>query len=368
MTIREVALYRVQLPLPKPYKVAFKTYQTFDPYIIEVRDADGRTGWGEAHIPEGYSKKETPAVGWDFCREFAQKMIGLSTSQAKQDIQSAAQHSPMAATALTTALEMLEDNPVFTIDEDARVPLLAGISSKTLDEIPDEVDTLIEQGFKTLKVKVGFEVDDDLARLEKTRAAAVGRAMVRLDANRNYSRDDAMRFVQSLNPDGLELFEQPCDSDDWDSNAAVAAVSPVSIMLDESIYGVADVERAGTIDGVDYCKIKLKRAGGIENLMAAMTRCRELGMGPVVGDGVATEIGNWMEACCARLTTDLAGEGNGFLKASVGLFADPLPFERGNIILRKGFWPEIDRKTLEAHSLEHERFNEPLSTVGHAAQ
>ena len=368
MAIHSVNLYRVQLPLPKPYKVAFKTYLTFDPYIIEVRDANGRIGWGEAHIPEGYSKTETPDVGWLFCREFGQKIVGLDTDKAKDVIRAQSNDSPMAATALVSSIEMLEHNPAFTNDKDARVPLLAGISSKTLDEIPDEVDSIIEQGFKTIKVKVGFEVDDDLARLEKTRAAAVGRAMVRLDANRNYSQEDALRFVQSVNPDGLELFEQPCDSDDWDSNAAVAAVSPVSIMLDESIYGVEDVERAGTIKGVDFCKIKLKRAGGIENLMAAMIRCKELGMGPVVGDGVATEIGNWMEACCANLTTDLAGEGNGFLKSNVGLFAEPLPFERGNIILRKGFWPEIDRETLNAHSLESEQFSDAQTTVGHAAQ
>jgi len=368
VSIHNINLYRAQLPLPKPYKVAFKTYITFDPYIIEVRDTDGRIGWGEAHIPEGYSKKETPDVGWQFCREFSQKVIGLNTDKAKDAIRAQSNSSPMAATALVSAIEMLEQNAVFAIEKDARVPLLAGISSKTLDEIPDEVDELIGKGFKTIKVKVGFEVDDDLARLEKTRAAAVGRAMVRLDANRNYSRDDALRFVQSVNPEGLELFEQPCGSDDWDSNAAVAAVSPVSIMLDESIYGVEDVERAGTIKGVDFCKIKLKRAGGIENLVAAMTRCKELGMGAVVGDGVATEIGNWMEACCANLTTDLAGEGNGFLKSSVGLFAEPLPFEQGDIILRKGFWPEINQEALNAHSLETEKFSDAQMTVGHAAQ
>ncbi|MEX2450680.1 MAG: hypothetical protein WD407_07495, partial [Rhodospirillales bacterium] len=134
------------------------------------------------------------------------------------------------------------------------------------------------------------------------------------------------------------------------------------------IYGVRDVERAGTIDGVAFCKIKLKRAGGIDNLNAAMTRCTELGMGAVVGDGVATEIGNWMEACSARLTSTLAGEGNGFLKSSVRLFADPLPFERGNIVLRKGFWPAIDREALGKHALETERFTAPRGSAGRVAQ
>lgn len=363
MRIQEVILYRVRLPLPTPYKVAFKTYTAFDPFIVEVRDRDGRGGWGEAHIPEGYSKKETPAVGWDFCCAFGEKITGMKAARAKDAIATAAAASPMAATALVSALEALEDNPIFRIDQDARIPLLAPLRAKSLDQIPDEVDRIIERGFKTIKVKVGWDVEPDLARVEAARQAAHGRALVRLDANRNFSQEDGCRFARGLNPDGIELFEQPCDSDDWDANAAVAAVSAVPVMLDESIYGVEDVERAGTIEGVDYCKVKLKRAGGIDLLMATMRRCRELGMGAIVGDGVATEIGNLMEACCARLTTDLAGEMNGFLKPTARLFANPLPFDRGDIILEAGFRPVIDRHALAAHTLGSERFTETGAAV-----
>ena len=69
-----------------------------------------------------------------------------------------------------------------------------------------------------------------------------------------------------------------------------------------------------------------------------------------------------------NIARHLAGEGNGFLKSNVGLFAEPLPFERGDIILRKGFWPEIDREALNAHSLETEKFSDAQTTVDHAAQ
>ncbi len=64
-----------------------------------------------------------------------------------------------------------------------------------------------------------------------------GRCALRLDANQGYSREDAIRFVTSLDPDAIELFEQPCDKADWDSAVAVARVSNVPMMLDESIYG-----------------------------------------------------------------------------------------------------------------------------------
>jgi len=356
MPISEVNLYRVRLPLPKPYRVAFKTYTTFDPYIVEVRDQDGHEGWGEAHIPEGYSAKETPDAGWEFCREFSAKIPGMELDEAKTAVRARATDSPMAATALMTALEFLEGNPIFNIDEDARIPLLSALRAKTLEEVPDEIESILEAGYKTIKVKVGWDVDRDLALTEAARQATAGRAQLRLDANRNYSVEDGKRFAQALNPDGIDLFEQPCGSDDWDANAAVAKVSAVPIMLDESIYGVDDVERAGAIEGVKFCKVKLKRAGSMDQLMAAMTRCNELGMGAVVGDGVASDLGNWMEACCARLTTKQAGEMNGFLKTSGRLFAEQMAFEGGSILLKKGFRPVIDRDALASHTLETGRF------------
>ena len=39
-------------------------------------------------------------------------------------------------------------------------------------------------------------------------------------------------------------------------------------------------------------------------------------MEPVLGNGVASEIGCWMEACVARSTIANAGEMNGFLQAA----------------------------------------------------
>ena len=85
-------------------------------------------------------------------------------------------------------------------------------------------------------------------------------------------------------------------------------------MLDESIYGPADIERAARLSGVGLIKLKLKKTGSLERLKRGLERIRELGMEPVLGDGVAADIGCWMEACVARDTIRNAGELNGFLK------------------------------------------------------
>ena len=47
------------------------------------------------------------------------------------------------------------------------------------------------------------------------------------------------------------------------ANARVASVSPVPVMLDEPICELADVKRASAIANVGFCKLKLKRFGGL---------------------------------------------------------------------------------------------------------
>jgi hypothetical protein len=90
---------------------------------------------------------------------------------------------------------------------------------------------------------------------------------------------------------------------------------------------------------------------------------RERGMEPVLGDGLGTELGCWMEASVASLTIRNAGEFNGFLKSSTRLFVEPLHFADGNLMLPAGYTPEIDRTILAAHEIARERFVSSATAV-----
>ena len=58
-----------------------------------------------------------------------------------------------------------------------------------------------------------------------------------------------------------------------------------------------------------------------------------------------------MEACVARSHIRNAGEFNGFLKPRDRLFATPLGFDRGALVLEPGE-PRIDATRLDAHTVE----------------
>ena len=59
--------------------------------------------------------------------------------------------SKVAATALLTAIEMLEDHPLLRIDREARLPLLTPFNSHAPKEIAEEVERRLERGLPHLQ-------------------------------------------------------------------------------------------------------------------------------------------------------------------------------------------------------------------------
>lgn len=357
MRIAEIRLYRVDLPLVTPYRLSYNTFESFEPLIVEVRDVDGNVGWGEQHISPG-SSAETRDGGWSFAERMAAQIVGGDAEAGKRHVLAHAAASKVASTALVTAIEMLQRASSLTSASERRLRLLTAFNAMDKDGIAEEVERRLGEGFRTFKIKVGKDVDADIDRLRWIQTCVSGRATLRVDANRAFSRDDGMKFAAAIDPEGIELFEQPCHADDWEANAAVAGVSTVPVMLDEPICALEDIERAATIDGVGLCKVKLKRFGSIATLRDAIKLVHELGMTAVLGDGLGAEINCWMEGCAADGLLKNAGEFNGYVKIRPEhrLLKDPLPFVDGEMIIPAGWWPEMDTEKLGKHTLQAERF------------
>jgi L-Ala-D/L-Glu epimerase / N-acetyl-D-glutamate racemase len=355
MRIAAIALRTLCLPLIRPYRLSYRTFTEFEPIVVEMRSADGKIAWGEGHISPG-SSGETREGGWAFCREHAATIVGMDTGAAKAELAAHRSDSKVAATALLSAIEMLEGHRLLDVAQDAHLPLVTPFSAEAEPAISEEVERRLADGFRTFKIKVGKDWRADLAYVCAIQTAIAGRATMRIDANRAYGKDDACQFACAVDPASIELFEQPCAAEDWEANAAVAKVSAVPLMLDEPICALADVDRAAAMKGVGFLKLKLKRFGGLDLLYDALLRVRHRGMEPVLGDGLSSEICCWMEACVARTTIRNAGEFNGFLKPTSRLFANPLTFREGALMLPKGYVPEMDHDALAAHTVATERF------------
>lgn len=358
MRIEKAGVRQLHLPLATPYKVSLLTLHAFDPFMVEVGAADGRVGFGEALIVPGYTT-ETVEDSWRICCTLVECITGLELEAARAIARAAVPASVGAASAVLAALDMLAEHEALMPTHDLTVPLLAPLHAEEPATQADEIETLLAQGFRTLKVKVGFDWQRDLQRVEAIQASVADRATLRLDANQGYRPAAGAAFAERLDPKGIELFEQPCAFDDWDANAAVAGVSKVPVMLDESIYGVADIDRAAGISGVGFVKLKLKKIGSIDMLLDALARIRSHGLTPVLGDGVSLEIGCWMEACVAAQVIDNAGEMNGFLKARERIFENPLACVDGAIHVPAGYRPRMDWQVLARSTRRQAFFSAP---------
>ncbi len=355
MKIVHLILYRLRIPLTTPYRLSFGPVHAFDTIIVEARDQDGHCGYGEATYLTGYTD-ETIDGGWRLAGDLAERFAGLPTTTLREHLAPHFDSAPFTATAFNTAVEMLEHHRLLTVERRVDVPVLGLLHATQTEDIEREAASLFSQGYTTLKVKVGFDASGDIALVKRVQRVVNGRCRIRLDANQGYGRDDACRFAAALDPEGIELFEQPCAAADWDSARAVAQVATVPMMLDESIYGIDDIRRAAALGAAQYIKVKLMKLGGVERLAAAIDTIRGCGMEPVLGNGVAGEIGCWMEACVARGRITNAGEMNGFLKPAARLLKNPLKFEAGAVVLEPGFQPVLDHDALTSCTVATRQF------------
>jgi L-alanine-DL-glutamate epimerase-like enolase superfamily enzyme len=349
--LARIRLTRLRVPLKVPYRLSLGPIGHFDTILVECDSQDGRTGLGEATVLTGYTA-ETIEGSWRAADEIATRLAGLETEAARAMLRPIGKTLPFTATAFGTALEMLEGSAYLRIERERAVPLLAGINASGEEAVREEFEHLYGEGYRTFKVKVGFELAKDLAHVRAVQTLARGRAKIRIDANQAYSAAQGVAFARGLDPADIELFEQPCAVADWDSHLEVVRASPVPMMLDESIYGLKEIERAAELQAARFIKLKLMKLGSLEALGRALERIRALGMKPVLGNGVACDLGCWMEACVAARHIDNAGEMNGFLRARAGILTEKLEVRAGSLLLKPDYKPILARERLQPYIVE----------------
>lgn len=347
--IEQVRVKRLKIPLRVPYKLAFGDVVSFDTLVAQCTVA-GRPGFGEATILTGYTP-ETIEQAWRLGKELASQLRGVNLGAAVNLLQQANTKGPFTISMFKTALEMAVGHPVLDHTKAASIPLLFGLNPTESEAIDRELDVAFQQGYQTVKVKVGFNVDEDLQRVSYIQKSNGGRMSLRIDGNQGYGEEDAKHFANTISPEHIELLEQPCHMHDWSALAEVIKVSNVPVMLDESIYTLDDIDRAATI-GARFVKLKLMKMGSLDELHEGLTRITNLGMTSVLGNGVASDPGCWMEACVARDLISNAGEMNGFLRISDSIISNPMRVEAGAIQLPVGYKPELNLQKIDQFTVE----------------
>ena len=127
------------------------------------------------------------------------------------------------------------------------------------ERVTAQAARLVESGFTTLKLKAG--TDADLEAVRAVRAEVGPEIQLRIDANGVWSSKRALAALESLEPVGLQLVEQP--TADLDSLAQVRAGARIPIVADESVTTAVQAQRAIELGACDAATLKLAKVGGI---------------------------------------------------------------------------------------------------------
>jgi muconate cycloisomerase len=138
-------------------------------------------------------------------------------------------------------------------------------------------------GFRQLKVKVGIAGQDDVSRLRTVRRCAGRRMGLRIDANEAWLPAEVVRRIAELEPVGLDSVEQPVAHESVSCLADVRKQVRTPIMLDESLCGRFDAERAIAENLCDLFNIRLSKCGGFIPSLRLVQLARQHGLGCQLG-------------------------------------------------------------------------------------
>jgi o-succinylbenzoate synthase len=301
MKITGVRLGRVRVPLRTPFKTALRTVEVIDDIVVMIHTDTGHVGWGEAPPTAVITGDTHESISRAITGSIAPRLVGADIAHLEEltaAVQGALERNTSAKAAVEIALYdlqgQLNGTPLYRL-LGGGTPRLSTDITISVDDIDKMVaDTLdaIGRGFRSLKVKVGKDIDMDIERVKAIHAAVAGRASIRLDANQGWSPEQAVRALHVIESAGIELdlVEQPVKADDLDGLEYVTARVATPVMADESAFGVDDVAEIIRRHAADIVNIKLMKTGGISNALRIADLCAVHGVQCMMGSMLETSI------------------------------------------------------------------------------
>ncbi len=131
------------------------------------------------------------------------------------------------------------------------------------DEVRGICAKAVEQGFRGVKIKVGYKtLAEDVRRIKTVRQAIGDDIDLMVDANQSLTTAEAITRGRAFQELGCLWWEEPIPADDIDGYAELADALDIPIATGENLYTKYDFARFFKRNAVDVIQPDLRRAGG----------------------------------------------------------------------------------------------------------
>jgi muconate cycloisomerase len=248
--------------------------------LVRVETDNGLHGAGEATITPRWSGETVWGTQALVERLFAPLVVGRDPADIEglsHVLDRACHHNWFAKSAIEMACWDLVGKergvPVYELLGGAcrprKVRCRFSMGAYDVDRARRRAGELIAEGFDTIKVKVGGNPTDDLARVRAVREAIGPDRQLTIDANCGWDAPTAIHCIRELDDANLTLVEQPTPDGDYGAIAAVKQAVRPPIMADDMCFNMVHARELVRQKACDLISVYPGKQGGIG-------RCRDL--------------------------------------------------------------------------------------------
>jgi L-fuconate dehydratase len=137
----------------------------------------------------------------------------------------------------------------------------------------------VADGFRTIKIKVGLSIEDDVRRCRLAREAIGPDIAMAVDANQRWDVATAIDWINRLAPFGIAWLEEPTSPDDILAHQAIRrGVAPIPISTGEHTQNRIIFKQLFQAQAVDLIQIDATRVGGVNENLAILLLAQKFGV------------------------------------------------------------------------------------------
>ncbi|TCK28332.1 D-galactarolactone cycloisomerase [Ancylobacter aquaticus] len=282
MRIAALHTHILEAELTQPFGWSFDSARSRGACIVEIVTDTGLIGWGECYGParmnaaviEGFRRHllgADPMAGevlWQVLhsrfRDYGQRGLVISALSgvdiALWDLR---------GKALGVPVHRLMGGPLRTRVQAYATGTYRLEQGDPLDYVVREVRGYVDEGFQAVKLKIGLDLEEDIALIRATRAAIGPEREMMLDANHGFDALDAIALGRCVADQNISWFEEPVIPEDLASYREVKAGQPIPVAGGECTatrWGFLDIL---TTRAMDIIQPDTAAAGGL-------TECKKI--------------------------------------------------------------------------------------------
>lgn len=304
MKIAAIETIPVQVPIHEHLAIRAKggTHSISPFLLVKIHTKEGITGLGEVSCTPRWSGEDQVTAAHFIATIFTPLLTGHDPREIER-LASRMRHAlhghPFTKAAVEMALWDITGKaaglPVYKMLGGAVrdfVPTKWSISGVEPHRAAGIASWAVEQGFRAMKVKVGIDDAQDIARVREVRSAIGSEVRLGIDANGAWMPAKAVEMIRRLEDFDIRFAEQPVPPGDVAWLAEVRSRVAIPIVADESVYTPQDAVALVRARAADVFSVYVGKASGIAPARNIAAIADAAGLACTIGSNLEMGVGS----------------------------------------------------------------------------